>query len=126
MAITLAEIQATGLPLTDHGGIAAALSVGRVKLVPTEVGKGRIIATIGLASANALLDVIDATADFRHVKQLVENGWLDIGSPLVRATLDNLAAATVVTVAEAAALKALAVQPDPVSAWDVAFAIERG
>ena len=37
--ITYEEILATGLPLSDHGAIAAALSTGRTELVKTEIGK---------------------------------------------------------------------------------------
>jgi hypothetical protein len=107
----------------DDGAIAAALSVGRTKIVPTEIGKGRILATLGLATGNALLDVIDTAPDFRHVKQLVENGWLDIGSDLSRASLDALVPA-VLTQVEADTLKALAEVPDPVTPQDVAKALE--
>ena len=124
--ITLAEIQATGLPLEAHDEIAAALSAGRTKIVPTEIGKGRVIATIGLESANDLLDVIDTAPDFRHVKQLLASGWLDVGAPLTRGALDNLAAGGVVTQAEADAIKALAEVPDPVTPLEVALTIERG
>jgi hypothetical protein len=121
MMITLAEIEATGLPLSDHGAIASALSVGRTKLVPTEIGNGKIIETIGLVAGNELLDIIYTNNDFRYVKPLVEQGRLDVSSALVRATLD-----TITTPQNAEALKALAEQPDPVSALEVALTIERG
>ena len=118
------EIIATGLPLIDHGAIAAALSAGRTKTVPTEIGNGMIIETIGLAAGHALLDAIYGNADFRYVKPLLEQGRLRIDSPLVRATLDGMVGAGVITQAEANALKALAVQADPVTAYDVGYALQ--
>lgn len=118
------DILASGLPLDDHGAIAAALSIGRTKTVPTEIGNGLILETLGLEAGNALLDVITATPDFRHVKPLLEQGRLRIDSPLVQAALDQLAQAGVITQAEANALKALAVQPDPVTAYDVGYALQ--
>lgn len=119
------EILAGGFDLQnrDDGAIAAALSVGRTKIVPTEIGKGRILATLGLTVGNSLLDVIDTAPDFRHVKQLVENGWLDIGSDLARASVDALVP-TVLTQTEADVLKALAEVPDVVTPQDVAKALE--
>lgn len=94
--------------------IADALSVGRSKLVHTEIGKGVVLATLGVTDGNALLDLIDSAPDFRHVKQLVANGWLDIADPLTRATIDQ-----VCTFADATKLKALAEVADPVSEFDV-------
>lgn len=119
------DILAGGFDLAnrDDGAIAAALSVGRTKLVPTEIGNGSILETIGLAAGNALLDTIAAVPDFRHVKPLLEQGRLRVDSALVRGTLDSLVPA-VLTQAQADALKALAVKPDPVSANDVARALE--
>lgn len=121
--ITLADIQATGLPLTDHGAIAAALSEGRTKLVATEIGNGLVLETIGMDSGNNLLDVIYNDATFRHVKPLLEQGRLRIDSALVRNTLDAMAGANVITQEEADAIKALAVQPDPVSSQEVTQAL---
>ncbi len=122
--ITLAEIQATGLPLDDHGAIADALSAGRTKLVPTEIGNGKVLETIGLAAGNALLDAIYGSPDFRYVKPLLEQGRLDVSSDLVRGTLDAMAMAGVVTMQEAEAVKNLAMVADPVSSQDVTRALE--
>lgn len=119
------EILAGGFDLQnrDDGAIAAALSIGRTKLVPTEIGNGLVLETIGLVSGNALLDVIATAPDFRHVKPLLEQGRLRMDSAMVRSTLDSLVPA-VITQGEADALKALAVQPDIVMAQDVARALE--
>lgn len=102
----------------DTQAIAEAVSVGRIKRVPTEIGNGTILETIGLAAGNALLDVINQAAEFRHVKPLLEQGRLRVDSELVRATLDGLVPA-VLTAEQAQALKALAEQPDPVAEFAV-------
>ena len=122
--VTLAEIQATGLPLTDHGAIAEALSVGRTKLVATEIGNGTILAELGIAAGNQLLDAIYNAPDFRYVKPLLEQGRLDIGSAVTQAALDALALAGACTQADADKLKALALVPDPVSSQEVTKALE--
>ena len=51
--ITYEEILATGLPLSDHGAIADALSVGKTELVKTEIGKLTVLGTIGMETDNA-------------------------------------------------------------------------
>lgn len=117
-----AEILATCPPellaQRDTRAIAEAVSVGRIKRVPTEIGNGTILETIGLAAGNALLDVINQAAEFRHVKPLLEQGRLRVDSALVRATLDGMVPA-VLTAAQVQALKALAEQPDPVDEFAV-------
>lgn len=122
--ITLAEIHATGLPLDDHGAIAEALSVGRTKLVVTEIGNGTILAELGIAAGNQLLDAIYNAPDFRYVKPLLEQGRLDIGSAVTQGALDMLALAGACTQADADKLKALAVVPDPVTPVDVQRVID--
>ena len=117
--ITYEEIIATGLPLGDHGAIADFLSVDRTKLVKTEIGKLTIIGTIGLTDGNTLLDVIDTSPDFRHVRYPLANGWLDVANPTVRGMLDLLCSAE-----NASKLKALAEQSDPVSSQEVTKALE--
>lgn len=122
--ITLAEIQATGLPLDDHGAIAEALSAGRTKLVTTEIGNGTILAELGIDAGNQLLDAIYNAPDFKYVKPLLEQGRLDIGSAVTQGALDMLALAGACTQADADKLKALAVAPDPVSSQEVTKALE--
>lgn len=119
------DILAGGFDLDnrDDGAIAFALSQGRTRIVRTEIGKGAIIEAIGLEAGNRLLDVIDTAPAYRHVKQLLENGWFNVGSALARASLDTLVP-TVLTQREADTLKALAVVPDPITAQDVARALE--
>lgn len=121
--ITLDEITATGLDLSDHGAIAAALSVGRTKLVTTAIGEGAILATLGLEAGNAFLDVIDAHPDFRHVKKIIARGEFDMSSPVSQAGVQGMVPA-VLTQEQADALKALAVQDAPVSSQEVTRALE--
>lgn len=107
----------------DTFALAAALSQGRTKLVPTEIGNGTILEAIGLSAGNALLDVINTAPDFRHVKPLIEQGRLRLDSALVLGTLQSLVAATVITQAHADALVARATAPDPVTEYEVRAAI---
>lgn len=119
------EIIASGLNLAsrDYDAIAAALSVGRKRANTLEIGNGTILATIGITAGNALLDVIATAPDFRHVKPLVEQGRLLIGSPLVQATVKSLVG-TVLTQQQADALCALGFTADPVSPAEVARIID--
>ena len=123
----LAEIQAKCsaemLANRDDGAIATLVSVGRTKASGKEIGAGTILETIGFAGGNAFLDVIDNVADFRHVKRLVQDGRLIISSPLVMGTIASMVP-TVLSEESAAALLALAVVPDPVSASQIAHALE--
>lgn len=107
----------------DTFALAEALSQGRTKLVPTEIGNGTILEAIGLSAGNALLDVINTAPDFRHVKPLIEQGRLRLDSALVLGTLQSLVDATVITQAHADALVARATVPDPVTEYEVRAAI---
>ena len=124
MGITYEDVIATGFSLKDHGKIAEELSRGRKKLIPVEIGKGKILETIGLASANNLLDIIDTHPDYRHVKQLLQNGWFRIDSPLARASVDALVVGGVITELEGIALKSIAEVEDVVTSQEVTKALE--
>lgn len=106
----------------DTQAIADTLNVGRKRPNKREIGNGSILEAIGLAGGNALLDVINTVPDFRHVKPMVEQGRLLIGSPLVQATVQSLVG-TVLTQGQADALCALGFEPDPVSELDVRIAM---
>lgn len=112
--ITYEEIMATGLPLSDHGAIAEALSIGRTELVKTEIGKLSILGAIGMEAGNTLLDTIDTVPDFRHVRYPLTNGWLDVADPTVRSMLDTLCSPE-----DATKIKNLAVRPVIVSSQEV-------
>lgn len=104
----------------DTQAIADALSVGRTKPQTTEVGNGTVLATVGLTIGNARLDVLYTAPDFRYVKPLLEQGRLDISSPLARGALDSLVGVVAgFEQAHADALKALAETPDPIDEMTV-------
>lgn len=44
----------------------------------------------GIEVGNVLFDVIDSVQDFCYVKQLVVNGWLDIGDEFIWLLLNYL------------------------------------
>lgn len=106
----------------DTEAIAVALSAGRMKFTPTEIGNGTILEVLGLAKGNALIDLINTHSDFRHVKPLAEQGRLRLDTVLVRATLQSLVP-TVLTQGEADSLVARAKVPDPVGEFDVRCAL---
>jgi hypothetical protein len=121
-AITLSpELQAFAAAGNTQA-VAEALSVGRTKLIPTEVGAGTVLEVLGMTTGNALLDVIANVADFRHVKPLVEQGRLRLDSALVIATMQSLVG-TVLTQPQADALVARATVADPVSHTEVGAAL---
>lgn len=130
--ITKAQILAAFPALTsatrDDGVIAAALSVGRTKLVSTTSGVGTILAALGPAAGAALLDSLAALAPtnspLKYGLQMINAGTLNLGDPTTQGMLTSLGAAGVMTVADAAILNALAVVSDPVTAQQVSKALE--
>ena len=103
----------------DFDAIAAAVSIGRTKQSAREIGNGTILEVLGLTVGNALLDVVNSVPDFRHVKPLVEQGRLTVGSALVQSTVQALVPMGVLKQSEADALCALGFDPDPVTALQV-------
>jgi len=83
--------------------------------VPFEIGAGGILATLGLERGNALLDAIQTTPGFRHVWPMIEQGRLDLSSPLVEAGLDMLVQSEVISSSEMQQLLSLCLQPVDVS-----------
>ncbi len=111
------DIRALPVEITgqqDTALIAASLPPV-VRLVPREIGNGLVLATVGMTVGNALLDVLYNAPDSRHVKPLLEQGRLDISSPLARGALDSLVGVVAgFKQAHADALKSLAEQVVPV------------
>lgn len=126
MTTLLEEIKAKCTPeqiaSRDDGAIAAQISMGRKKRNAREIGNGTILEVLGLEVGNALLDVINTVPDFRHVKPLVDQGRLLVGSQLVQTTVQSLVPA-VLTKEQADALCALGWDPDPVDPFAVRCAI---
>lgn len=105
-----------GLPMTSDGAwaIADALNavVGQAP-GPRVVNARHVLAELGMAGALAL-DKLEAAGSSNPVVKwavrfLVGEG-LDVGHPTSQSMLDQLAAANVLTAAEASSLKALALQ----------------
>lgn len=117
--------------------IADIISVGRMRIVSHMVTERGVLESLGPADGDAFLtalEAIQAPADLpidlrgyigairRGVAWLKSDG-LDVGAGTTRALLDALAMFDVVAPAAVARLKALATQPDPVTAADVSRAV---
>lgn len=125
--VTLAEIQATGLPLDDHGAIAEALSVGRTKVQATPIGIGTVLAVmapVGGEFLNALESLGSSDANVKWALKMIEQATFDVGHPVTRAQLEAFAVNVPAMADGIAALLALAVVPDPVTSQEVTKALE--
>ncbi len=114
---------ATALAAKDCAELARIRSVGRIRPFNREIGNGTILETIGFAAGNALLDEITTNVNYRHVKPLVEQGRLLVGSALVQASLQAMVAGAIITQANADKLVALGREPHPYTAQEVAAAV---
>lgn len=125
------ELVASGLDLQNltPGEIAAAISSGRIKLVSTPIGIGTILDVLGPTAGATFLDTLEglkaSNPTIKWAWTLIDRGVLDIGIPSVRQQVDGLALAGILTAQQAFDLKSLAEVPNPVSALEVAQAIER-
>lgn len=123
-AITKQEIQskcsAALIASRDCQAIAAAVNVGRTRPSATEVGNGTIITVLNdLDVANAFLEMLHTDARFKYVVPLLDQGRLLIGAVFVQAAIQGFVP-QLLTQAQANALLALGVEPDPISPSDVA------
>lgn len=109
--------------IPDTRAIVDALFGIETYTVTTEIGAGSVLATLGLERGNALLDVVQTTPEFRHVWPMIEQGQLDLSSPLVEEALSSLVSAEVITIAEKLALMNLCTRPVAVSEDDVKKAL---
>jgi hypothetical protein len=127
----LDEIRACPAPMLesrDTAAIAAHLSEGRMRLraQPTHIGKGTILATLGLdaqgqLAGNLFLDAIDGQPQFRHIKEVIGRGDFDLADPLAQAMVQALVG-VLLTQAQADALCALGFEPDPLTELQVRLA----
>lgn len=105
MAITKEEILAVVasdvIASRDLTKIAMLVSQGRTKNNMREIGTGTILETLGMATGTAVIDALYANPMFKYVKPLIEQGRLQVGSPLVKVALDMLVAGNVCTQAQA-------------------------
>lgn len=111
----------------DADAIAAAVNVGRTRIVPRLGGIGAVMETLGSVDGPLVLDALDSLkATLPAVRWgwvLLERGELDFGSTVTRQMIDGLVMGGVMTEAQGLAIKALAEQPDPVNEFDVRCAI---
>ena len=125
--ITLSEIQATGLPLDEHGAIAAALSVGRTKVASTPIGIGTILAVMapyGGEFLNALETQGATNSNVKWALEMIKQATFDVGHPVTRAQLQDFADNTPALADGITALLAVALQPDLVTVQDVIKGLE--
>ena len=111
-----AEIDAL-LPGRDDVRIAAILSVGRVRVVPTRIGIGTILAVMAPAGGdflNALESLAPADSNVKWALKLIEQSSLDIGMAVTRAQLQDFAGRVPALAAGIAALLAVAEEADPI------------
>jgi hypothetical protein len=106
------DLQALAAVRND-AAIADALSVGRTRLVRTEIGVGTVLEVLGLSVGNTVLDVIGSDPQFRHIKPLLDQGRLRLDSDLVQGTLQAMVPA-LLSASQAEALASRARVPDPV------------
>lgn len=120
--ITRAEILASGLPLDDHLVLAAALSVGRTKVVPTPIGIGTVLyemAPVGGDFLNALEAMSATDANVKWALKMIEQSTFDVGHPVTRAQLQAFALAVPAMADGIAALLNVALVPDTVTEYDI-------
>lgn len=131
----LAEIQAKCTPeliaSRDDKAILAVVNAGRTALKDRRVNAATILSELPIAGpvqGGVVLDKLEAAGaqvpacKWASRLLLTEIG-INVGDPNTQAMLDALAAGSVLTQAEAAALKALAVQPDPLTLDQVSRAL---
>lgn len=115
-----AEIHAL---VPDTTAIAAALSAGRTRYRATEIGKGTILQVLGLPAGNAVIDAILAAPDYRHIKELLEQGRLRLDIAAQGGLLQPLVIAGVMTQAQHDALCEVAMDADHIPEFEVRCAI---
>ena len=108
----------------DTESIAAALSVGRVKVQQTLGGVGVVMEALGPDAGSAVLDKLDAlksvSSPVKWAWVLINRGELDFGSAATRGMIDALVAQGAMPAIVGTLLKAVAEVPDPVGVLEVA------
>lgn len=128
-ATLLAELQAKCSPellaSRDHDAIAAAVNVGRVKVVPTLGGIGTVLEKLGPIGGAALLDSLEeisvTNSAVKWAFVLINRGELDFGSSATREMIDLL-----IPGAAGDALKAVAERDDHLTPARVANILDGG
>ena len=127
-----AEIQSRNLLVPpserDDGYIASSLSVGRTKVIDRNVDIGDVLTALGPVAGAAFLDSLELIAVSNPVIKwtliLLKAGTLNVGLEVVRANIDSLVTAAVITSEQGTALKNLATVPEEVTVEQVVKAFE--
>lgn len=128
--LTADEIKAAD-PLLDPDArndvaLAALISTGRTKHIPTELGVGTVLATLGPGSGawlDGLTAVGEQNRDVYWALTLLHKGTLRIDMPATRAQMQGLAQAVPSLADGINALLGLCMAPDPVSQAAVSAAL---
>lgn len=97
-------------------------SNGVTRKQPTAIGKGSIIAALGMATGNAFLDFVYSDVNYRHIKDVITAGTFDVTLEVSVQGI-NAMVPGVLTQQEAEALLALGDVPDQVPVDDVSHAL---
>lgn len=114
------------LAVRNDVAIAAHLSVGRTRIVPTQTGIGTILAVMAPDGGDFLnaIETIGATdSNCKWVLRLIEAGRLDLGNPVTRAQFQIFGMFHPSQVAPITALLAEGVVADPVDVGALSDAI---
>ena len=132
-ALTDTEVLAIS-PLLDPNNrndtaIAAILSAGRTRYLPTQIGVGTILSTLrgvgagGGVFLDTLMAIGEVDRDIHWTMKLIEAGALRIDLPEVREGMQQLAIAAPTVAAGIEALLALSAMPDPLDVASVSAAL---
>lgn len=97
--------------------IADLVNSGRTKYNGMEIGNGTVLKVLGLADGNKLLDALYASATFKYVIPLMEQGRMVIDSDALAADMQALVVTEAVTQESLDKLLSIMKSPDPVT-WE--------
>jgi len=120
---------AVALAERNCGDLAAILSAERTKIVSKPIGYGTVLATLGPEAGGTFLNTLEELGNttvpyLKWTLKTIANESFDLGEKATRDGIDGLAMAGILSAEGAAALKALAVVSDVVTAQDVQAALE--
>lgn len=129
-ALTVQEVEQITPLLADDNrndvAISTILSAGRMRSVPTEIGIGTVLATLG-DGAGAWLDAITAVGEVNRdvfwALKLLDRGALRVDMAATRQQMQALAQAVPDLAAGIDALLTLGMEPDPLPVVDVSHAL---
>lgn len=110
------------LATRDSVAIAAKVNEGRKRLVPTEIGVGTVLETLGEGAGewlDALTQVGAVNRDVHWALKLIDRGVLRIDLPATRTRMQALAVAVPALASGVTALLTLGFADDPVDELDI-------